>query len=79
MSYLINGKKVTAEEFKKNSKGWDFDKPIGFTISNFSPFVSPIDGKYIRNKRDLAAHCRHHDVVQTGDDFITQRRPLDND
>lgn len=39
--------------------------PIGDDLRFDEPFISPIDGKEIRNKRELHEHNKRHNVIQT--------------
>ena len=69
MSYRINGKSVTKEE-------WDASPKVGITsgkapmIHSREAFISPIDGKVIRSGADLNAHQREHNVIQVGDQYV---------
>ena len=69
MSYRINGKKVTKEE-------WDASPKVGITpgktIQGISrqAFVSPVDGTVIRGAADLTAHEREHGIIQVGNEYV---------
>ena len=69
MTYKINGKLVTKEE-------WDTSPKVGISIGKPSmihvvqPFVSPIDGKVISSGAGLKSHEREHGVIQVGNEYV---------
>lgn len=69
MTYRRNGKIVTEEEFMQSAKGWDYSTTGSFQAGSFQPFISPIDGKEIKNQGQLSAHNREHNVQQVGHEF----------
>lgn len=75
MTYRINGRIVTREEFLAGANGVQDILARGKApqCSSFQPFISPIDGKEITSRKQLEAHNRHYDVVQVGDEFEKKR------
>lgn len=72
MTYRLNGRKVTKEEFFA-SKGAPIQSGDTFGISGavaFEPFTSPIDGTVINSKKAIREHERAHGVVHTGSDLV---------
>ena len=69
MTYRINGKLVTKEE-------WDASTKVGIAVGKPSmihivqPFVSPIDGKVISSGAGLKSHEREHGVIQVGNEYV---------
>ena len=69
MTYRINGKLVTKEE-------WDTAPKVGITpgktIMGFvrESFVSPIDGSIIRSGAELRSHEKKHNVIQVGNEYV---------
>lgn len=85
MTYRINGKLVTKDE-------WDASPKVGITpgktIMGFvrESFVSPIDGTVISSAADLRAHEKKHNVIQVGNEYVgvvndkrEERRQLQSD
>lgn len=71
---MVNNKKVTQQEFMEGARGWDFSKKAGFISGSFEPFISPIDGKMIRNSKELSGHNRRHSVEQVGNEYINNNK-----
>lgn len=74
MTYKINGREVTKEEFQAwKPAGWrplqPGDRVAVFGAEAFSEFVSPIDGEIISSKQALKNHELKHNVVQVGTDL----------
>ena len=73
MTYKINGKRVTLEEFQKHCLGTPI-KPGDklFAGKTFSEFVSPIDGSVIAGHDQLREHEKKYGVKQVGDDLLNK-------
>jgi len=74
MTYRVNGEIVTREEFNAGSPERDWSKGAPYMSTGMYSFHSPIDGKLVKNNKDLSAHNREHDVYQFGDDIIRKRQ-----
>lgn len=71
MTYRINGKKVSKQEFDAHFEGRE---TTGFPmINSFQPFLSPIDNKMITNRKELQEHNTRHGVVQVGNEYINKQ------
>lgn len=86
MTYRVNGKTVTSEEWYAIPGKMDWANCEPPMIHSVQPFVSPVDGKVIRSGAELRSHEREHGVVQVGDEYVglvnekrAQRRQLQSD
>ena len=76
MTYRINGRQVSREEFFAGRQGGleGILSSGKFPIAgSFMPFVSPLDGKKIASRKDLEEHNRRYGVQQVGDEFKNKR------
>lgn len=75
MTYRINGQRVTKEEFLEGADG--ISRIIATNQSpvagSFEPFVSILDGKMIRNRKELSEHNRRYGVEQVGHEYERNR------
>jgi hypothetical protein len=46
-----------------------------YVMEDVKPFVSPIDNKEISSRKALREHNLKHDVVQTGNEKLTNKKP----
>lgn len=74
MTYKINGREVSKEAFLNAGVGFDFSRPLGGATGGFTPFQSPIDGKWITNSAELSGHNREYGVQQVGNEFINKKK-----
>lgn len=70
MTYRVNGKLVTKEEWDARPNRMDWSKGQAAQIHVVQPFVSPIDGKVISSVAGLKSHEREHGVIQVGNEYI---------
>lgn len=74
MTYRMNGEIVTREQFVAQSPERDWlNCNAPYVAMGMHSFSSPIDGKLLKNNKDLSAHNREYDVYQLGDDIIRKR------
>lgn len=77
MTYKINGKTVTREEFLKNARGIDFSKPFPQISKDYEGYNCPITGKRVEGRKAHRENLEKHGcrLFETGEreDFIKNR------
>lgn len=69
MTYRVNGKTITSEEWHAMPSKMDWSDCKPPMIHSVHAFVSPVDGKVIRSGAELRSHEREHNVIQVGNEY----------
>ena len=70
MTYRVNGKTVTSEEWYAIPSKMDWANCGAPMIHSVQSFVSPIDGSIIRSGAELRSHEKKHNVIQVGNEYV---------
>lgn len=77
MTYRVNGKLVSREEFLANAKGIDFSAPPASVLRDYESYNCPITGKLIEGRKAHRENLEKHGcrIFEPGEhtDFVKNR------
>jgi hypothetical protein len=74
--YLSNYDNIKWDKRKAVSRIESTNKKVAYNIiKDIEPFQSPLDGSFVKSRRELREHEKRHNVRQIGNDWAGSERP----